>query len=248
MNLACETSEESLARTHRTADRLGRWTCLDRWTLGVVLLDASGRVAWCNTLGKAILSGGGPLRLVQTRLVACAREDGEALQRLVERATTRPDHLAEMHGDEILLGDDTCQEWVVSASRLRPESEGASGAQLQTLLLFRQTTQGHELASRLRADFGLTPAESRLAAALADGACLADAAERFGTTRATVRSQLKSIFCKTGVSRQTELVRLVLLGAPAPHAARRDRAAATAGSFRDNGFRRLQSFATDAAP
>lgn len=63
-------------------------------------------------------------------------------------------------------------------------------------------------ASILQAAFSLTPAEARLAAALAGGASVAEAAGRFAVSPATTRAQLKAIFAKTGVSRQVDLVRL----------------------------------------
>lgn len=68
---------------------------------------------------------------------------------------------------------------------------------------------GGEVA-RLRADFGLTRAEARLALALAAGRSLAEAAELFGRKLSTIRSQLQQIFAKTGASRQAELVVLLL--------------------------------------
>ena len=61
----------------------------------------------------------------------------------------------------------------------------------------------------LQAAYRLTPAEARLAQALSSGTSLAEAASRFAITAATARSQLKAIFAKTGVSRQSDLVRLV---------------------------------------
>jgi DNA-binding CsgD family transcriptional regulator len=56
--------------------------------------------------------------------------------------------------------------------------------------------------------YGLTRAEARLAALIAEGRSLTEAAAMNGVTRETVRSQLKSVFQKTGANRQTELIRL----------------------------------------
>jgi DNA-binding CsgD family transcriptional regulator len=68
----------------------------------------------------------------------------------------------------------------------------------------------------LRDLFGLTGAEVRLAAAVFEGLTLAEAAERFGLSVNTVRFQLARIFDKTGVSRQAELVKLMMRLASAP--------------------------------
>ena len=63
---------------------------------------------------------------------------------------------------------------------------------------------------RLRAEFGLTKAEARLASYLADGASLASMAQAFDVKLTTIRSQLQQVFAKTGTSRQAELVALLL--------------------------------------
>jgi len=63
---------------------------------------------------------------------------------------------------------------------------------------------------RLRGEFGLTKAEARLALRLAEGSSLASAAQAFNVKLTTVRSQLQQVFAKTGTSRQTELVALLL--------------------------------------
>jgi DNA-binding CsgD family transcriptional regulator len=60
--------------------------------------------------------------------------------------------------------------------------------------------------------FGLTAAEARLAAFLAAGASLEEAANALGIAVGTARSQIKAVFAKTGTGRQGALV--ALLGAP----------------------------------
>lgn len=57
--------------------------------------------------------------------------------------------------------------------------------------------------------FRLTPAESRLAAALADGCTLIDAAKTLNISWETARTQLKAVFAKTNTHRQSELVALL---------------------------------------
>jgi DNA-binding CsgD family transcriptional regulator len=76
-------------------------------------------------------------------------------------------------------------------------------------------TRAHEFArlpevARLRAQFGLTKAEARLALRLAEGVSLTNAAHAFNVKLTTIRSQLQQVFAKTGTARQTELVALLL--------------------------------------
>jgi len=58
--------------------------------------------------------------------------------------------------------------------------------------------------------FQLTQAETALAIQLANGLSLEEAAEALNIRRNTARAHLRSIFSKTGVRRQTELVRIFL--------------------------------------
>lgn len=59
--------------------------------------------------------------------------------------------------------------------------------------------------------FGLTPAEARLAQAMAQGTNLKGYADACGITDGTARLQLKSVFAKTDTHRQAELVALLAL-------------------------------------
>jgi DNA-binding CsgD family transcriptional regulator len=57
--------------------------------------------------------------------------------------------------------------------------------------------------------FDLTAAEARVAGGVAEGLTLDQIAERQGVTTATVRSQVKSLFHKTGAERQSQLAALL---------------------------------------
>jgi DNA-binding CsgD family transcriptional regulator/PAS domain-containing protein len=65
-------------------------------------------------------------------------------------------------------------------------------------------------AERLCRVFGLTPAEARLAAALAGGSTLGQYADRARIKIGTARWYLKQVLAKTGAHRQSELVRNVI--------------------------------------
>lgn len=65
-------------------------------------------------------------------------------------------------------------------------------------------------ADVLRVLCGLTPAEGRVADTLAQGLEIREAGDRLGITQETARLHVKRILAKTGVSRQAELVRLML--------------------------------------
>jgi DNA-binding CsgD family transcriptional regulator len=70
----------------------------------------------------------------------------------------------------------------------------------------------HQLAPRelISQLFGLSASEARLAALLADGKTLVEAAGIMSISLGSARTYSKRIFAKTGASRQAELVRLIL--------------------------------------
>ena len=65
---------------------------------------------------------------------------------------------------------------------------------------------------RLRQLYGLSRAEARVVALLAQGYKLDATAESLGLVYETVRKHLKQVFDKTGCDRQAELVRLLVTG------------------------------------
>ena len=57
--------------------------------------------------------------------------------------------------------------------------------------------------------FDLTPAEARVARGLVEGDTISTLAATLGVSEATIRTQLRAIFSKTGVHRQPDLIRLL---------------------------------------
>ncbi|WP_166144631.1 helix-turn-helix transcriptional regulator [Methylosinus sp. RM1] len=86
----------------------------------------------------------------------------------------------------------------------------------ELLLVVTEVTLGAApSASLLQGLFDLTPAEARVARAIAAGRPASEIAREHGVSGETIRTQLRSVFAKTGVSRQVDLVRL-LAGATLP--------------------------------
>ena len=57
--------------------------------------------------------------------------------------------------------------------------------------------------------FDLTPTEAKVARLVANCRTVKDIARSTGVTEETIRKQLKTVFAKTGVSRQVELATLL---------------------------------------
>jgi DNA-binding CsgD family transcriptional regulator len=83
------------------------------------------------------------------------------------------------------------------------------------IILIDLDKQPHTSETVLQTTFHMTPAEARLATRLSTGESLESATETIGIAKETGRNQLKSIFLKLGVKRQSELVaKLSLLSDP----------------------------------
>lgn len=79
------------------------------------------------------------------------------------------------------------------------------------IVFINEPERSYEIDTRiLMSLYSLTKAEVALSKLLAEGANLDQAAAELGIARNTARAQLRSIFAKTGVSRQSMLVSLIL--------------------------------------
>jgi DNA-binding CsgD family transcriptional regulator len=163
------------------------------------------RVVRCNPAAQALLARGDGLRLDDGR-VRCVRAGADqALQRALadasrdEAPTARVLVVPRASGRRPLL---------VFASGVR---DVGGGERRPVAVLVRDVDgPGPHAEEVLKGLFGLTPAETRLTLAIAEGQSLAEAAEAFGCARETMRTHLSRVFDKTATTRQAELVRLVL--------------------------------------
>jgi DNA-binding CsgD family transcriptional regulator len=185
---------------------------LDRLSIGTFLLDGAERVVEMNEAARALLSSNEELRFEDGRLALKHYSQSKDL-RLITRAACGA---------------------VVRGNRAAPcfplAIELASGRKLSVLVRAVNRSEGfvHFLSpkaivymsepgkvnavpeaviSRL---LGLTAAESSVVRLLSAGMDIVGAAEELDITVNTVRTYTKRIFAKVGVSRQTELVQLVL--------------------------------------
>ena len=93
------------------------------------------------------------------------------------------------------------------------ETSGPGAAHAQPgacmLLLAKHAQAPSSVSDFVMRLFGLSPAEARLLPLLLQGSAPAEMAEELGVKVSTVRSQLSSIFAKTGATRQQDLIRLL---------------------------------------
>jgi DNA-binding CsgD family transcriptional regulator len=179
----------------------------DRMNTGVIVVDGHGAVRWQNRCAELIISQSQHLSVVGGSLRFSNAQDHRRTFDLLGRVISPRRRLLTTIGSP-------CRDPIqilaipIDAGAAPPGTARPHGTTIALMLSApgRKMTLSPLDIGEL---FGLTPAEGALAAALGEGLTLQDYAERHGVSVGTVRIQLKSIFTKTGATRQPELVRLL---------------------------------------
>jgi DNA-binding CsgD family transcriptional regulator/GAF domain-containing protein len=185
---------------------------VNQLSVASIILDEQGRMLTTNAVGRALLDQGEGLSLRDGHLHIEGRDINKELQEALTSIIR-----AQLHGETSVVralrvprpGGRSDLGLVV---RPVPASQWSEGQVSPSAAVFISDPDLQESTSRpiLGALFELTPAEANLATLLARGLSLAQVSVAQNISQHTARAQLKSIFAKTGVSRQAELVRLVL--------------------------------------
>lgn len=181
--------------------------------IGAALVSSDAELMLANDVAEHLLANGGGLRLVGGRLQAESANETRALLAEIKRCA-----LAQAPEPDL-------QNYVPMAFSRRDHALPLTiivrpgpgyfplrqpNRRTAILVLRDPSVQGAWPAETLARLFGLSAAEALLASKLAKGASLEEAAAELGISRNTVRSQLQSIFLKTGINRQSDLIRALL--------------------------------------
>ncbi|MDZ3991997.1 hypothetical protein PspTeo4_13888 [Pseudomonas sp. Teo4] len=182
---------------------------ISRLSVATLVLDESGSVLRVNPVAQEILANADGLKLVGGRLEATYPSDNRELQRLI-RAAFSPDAPKSAEAMSVTRPSGQVNLGLVVESI--PSLDWAEEKGKPAALVYIRDAASKSLASDVvtKQLFNLTRAETALAMELANGLSLEEAAEVLNIRRNTARAHLRSIFSKTGVRRQTELVRILL--------------------------------------
>ena len=182
---------------------------LDNARTGVVQLDRRGRVVAANDAIRALLHEGDGLSDRDGVLRAILPEEDAVLQRLVAQALPFPDGPGA--GGSMRLSRAGCRPGLVLHVSPVHEPGGEPGrSRIGALVLAVDPVRRWDLDPERVADLlGLTPAESQITVLLARGRSIDEIAAATGRGRNTVKWHIRHIYAKNGLSRQTELMRLV---------------------------------------
>lgn len=183
---------------------------VDRMAVGTIILDNCGRLLNANTLATQLMEQRDGLRQSQRQLIVGDRQQAVEFQQLVDRSLSRkPEQPGVAEAMRVSRPSGKADLGLL----IRPiDSERNEGQTQPAVAIFisdpeQQPESSQQLITRL---FAFTPAEACLAMQLAQGLSLAESSQQSGISQHTARAQLKAIFTKTRVSRQAELVRLLV--------------------------------------
>lgn len=188
---------------HLQAQAAMGMSVLDQLEMAIVITDETSHAHYLNVAAHQQLGTARNVGIRSGKFTALLPGDDQAVRRLIENATA-PMPVAgsyRLHGDK--------QHWVITALPLRESHACAAPWQRPMAMLTvgeldRRVTLG---PYTLKVLFGLSPAEARLAQALAEGRELTQYAQDANVAINTARTQLRHIFDKTGCRRQADLLR-----------------------------------------
>lgn len=183
---------------------------IDRLAFGVILLDETGRIRFANREAGRLLQENDGLGLAAGALYAQLPADSRRLKALIRAVTTG--EAGDVPVGRMIVSRPSGRMGLSLAAMPVPRGRRLFDSNAGTALVLvtdperRPILDGRHLAER----FGFGRSETKLAAALAQGLDLREAARAASLTYETARWYLKAMFVKTGTRRQPELVALLL--------------------------------------
>jgi DNA-binding CsgD family transcriptional regulator len=183
---------------------------LDRSPHAVFLVGLDGRVRHANTTAERMLAAGDGLQVIGGRLGSAGADASRRLRALIEQAA-QPDAERRSGGSMVIETPDRRLPLSVIVAPVRADRLAIFHGQPSIIVCVTDPEAGVSLPEqRVRDLFGLTAAETRVALAMVEGFSPREAADNLKISFYTVRAHLVRIYDKTGTSRQSELVALIL--------------------------------------
>lgn len=171
----------------------------------IIVCDGEARILEVNRLAERLLTPGEMLTVRDGRLSARRVFETGRLEALIAAAAGVR---GEISGGRMLLGSVLGTAPLV-ATVMPLVAEHSPSGRPAAMVLIGGGTSDTAFDEQIAKLFGLSRAETRLAAALVRGRTLGEVAADRGLKITTVRTQLSSILRKLGIHRQTDLVRLL---------------------------------------
>ena len=183
---------------------------LENVRCGIILLDRRGRIGAVNEPARSLLARSDGLTDAEGFLRALAPSEDTALQKLIAQALSRFS-APPVGGSIVVSRARVAPRLVLHVSPVSTSPDATHPMQPAVLVLLVDPAQRAPVDPALVADaLGFTATQSQIAAMLAAGQSTRDIARATGRTEGTVRWHLKQIYVRHGISRQAQIVEMVL--------------------------------------
>ena len=205
-DIVAPQSSSSHTKTNKERDPLATpEVALDMLDCALIIVDHEGHVEYRNRHASALLKGGrAGLALARGAVTAKVHALREQLMEAIQRACASEQRTSAVCVPEPGTSPDLWPRMVV----VPVVATGPMDERRAAIWILNTEPQLPD-EDLLAALFRLSRAEARLAIGLLKGLSAAECAAHSGVGVATIRSQLHSIFSKTGVRRQAQLVALL---------------------------------------
>jgi len=191
------------------AEQRGAAAMLNTLAAGVLAVDAQRNLLRGNSVGDRLLATAEGISLKDGRIVCWRPQDEVELGRAIDRALAASEPAEHNVAFVQIERPDGKRPLALLVGRL--PADPASGGLPAAVLYVRDPDASLSVPPELLIHaFRLSPAESRVVAELVGGKSPQEVAVELELSLNTVRNHLKQAFRKTGTSRQSELVSLVL--------------------------------------
>jgi DNA-binding CsgD family transcriptional regulator len=183
---------------------------LDRLTLGVLLVAADGRILHGNRAADAMMRTGAPVRSTQGVVGTTSTAATEALLLAIADCAVTDCKMGRrgigIPAPEANGGPAALHVLPLGRSKVRDTGQlGAVAAVFIVPRAFDKVPAGESMIAL----YGLTPTEARVAEQIGSGRSREEIAAELGMSENTLKTHLAHVFAKAGVSRQSELARLI---------------------------------------
>ncbi len=192
--LTCRLNLEKAQATAATLQMLG---------LPGAVLDSSGRIVAANERLSQLIP-----RIIQDRQSRVSLVDGNA-DALLAQAIRHMTGVARPVSSIPIPAREDMPAYIVHVAPVKGEAQDVFGAATTMLVVTPVEPREVPTANVLQGLFDLTPIEAKVAKLIGDGKTLSTVARRLNLSEEGMRRQMKSVFAKTGLNRQTELIRLL---------------------------------------
>ena len=179
----------------------------------LLLVNKNGGILFINSQAEQLIELRTDISIKNNHLALSSPLDHKKLGKLIHQATGKDNSIRQ--GRAMCFTDSTSNSSIsILVSPINPQIVHIDTQSNENILLALSTHQDQKSLSveLLTGLYNLTPAEARLTANLCQGLSLDEISEKLELSKNTLKSQLRSTFAKTGVSRQAELMRLINAG------------------------------------